>query len=108
MFIDDFMQKVADAKTVYFLEYFDDRALCSELLKNGKSNNIAVISRGDYGVDEQKNKIEEVIKVLMEGETPFSDTVYVTRKEELAKKIEENIEFSMLKSGDYYILRNNL
>lgn len=103
-YCDGITEAVGDADVAYFLEYFDDRALCASLLKAGKSNNLALISRGDYGVAERKESIENAVEELKSGRPPFDSAAYITKDFALAQEISRRAELKIHTVGDAYIL----
>lgn len=103
----DTVKKLTDRKkTAFFLEVKDDRILCTLLLKEGVSNNLLLISRDGYGVEENSRRIENAIRLLKSGENVYEDCVYVTSDPELAESICENGKFVSRQAGRYTFLYN--
>ena len=102
---DEIVSAINGNDVAFFLEFKDDRALCGQLLKNGVSNNLWLISRDNYGVEKQKTLIEDTKIALLSGNVPFENCTYLTSDEELAEKIDtSNENLLAVKAGGYYCL----
>jgi len=104
---DEIINAAGDDDVAYFLEFKDDRALCGQLLKNGISNNLWLISRDSYGVEKQQNLIVQTKEALLSGDIPFENCMYLTTDGRLADKIAAaNDDIQIITAGGHYCLKH--
>lgn len=91
------------ADTLYFLELYEERALCGQLLKRGMANNLLLISREGYGVTELQTDMQRVRAELLNGEDPYPNCAYATKDGELAAQLEQNGQGTLRFENELYL-----
>ena len=103
----DAMLKALDGRgTLYFLEPYDDRALCAWLLRAGVANNLPLISREDYGVATLEAERLSVRSALAEGNSPYPDCGYLISDPDLAVQVSSWGKLVQLDAASWIFLPN--
>ncbi len=89
----------------YFLYLKEDRALSTTLLKNNISNNLWLINRESYGVEENKNNISDVTQSLLNGISPYNNCTYISNDINLVDSICSTGNFYSVYCDDMYFIK---